>query len=210
MGSSKFTLNAFIIVVIAATVIGFFFTVVIVDLAYHPAINDFYPIEGTDLGVFYSSIKPDGIYKGDRVNNVLRLEGRYGFDWGMAVEDNCLYTNEYTNTSLGIVLCSVVRIDLDTFEKEILLTDAVLRGRCVSGELVCQSGTLLESNYPEESSLCRLYAVSAPWIDPEGRIVDVVWLDPATGNELLRLQTDGSSGDFEASYLQRSLEEVRK
>ena len=210
LGNSKFTLNALILVIIVVTGIGFFFTVAIVDLAYHPAVNDFHPIEGTDLGVLYSSIKPNGIYEGDRVNNVLKLEGKYGFDWGVAVEGNCLYTNEYSSTALGIILSNVVRIDLDTFEKKVLLTDAVLRGRCVSGELVCQSGALLESNYPEDNSLCRLYAVSAPWIDPKSRNVDVIWLDPGSSEELFRLQTDRFTGDFDADYLQRNMEEVRQ
>ena len=103
----------------------------------------------------------------------------------------------------------MVRIDLASYEKEVLLSDAILRGRCASGELVCLSGTLLPSVNPGENSLCRLYALSAPWIDPEGESVEVVYLDPASGRELLRLRDSHFSAKFEQLYLQRSLEEVR-
>ena len=209
MGNAKFTLNAFILVLIIAPAIVFFFTVALVDFANHPAINEYHPIEGTDAAVCYRSLEPSGIYEGDRVNAVLKLEGEFGFDWGLVREGDILYTNEYTRSALGLIISQVVRIDLKSYEKEVLLSDAILRGRCASGELVCLSGTLLPSANPGENSLCRLYALSAPWIDPEGKLAEIVYLDPASGRELLRLRDSQLSAKFEQLYLQRTLEEVR-
>lgn len=209
MGNAKFSLNAFLLVVILITAIAFFFTVNMVDMAFHSAVNDYHPIEGTDLAVCYRSLEPSGIYRGDRVTGVLKLEGEYGFDWGLVREGDALYTNEYTRTSLGMMLCQVVRIDLNSFEKEVLMKDAVLRGRCASGELVVQSGTMLVSNDPENNSLCRLYSMSAPWLGVEDGTMDILYLDPADGHELLRLQDRSNNMKFEQLYLQRSLEEVR-
>ena len=210
MGNAKFTLNSFLLVLIIAKGIAFFFTVALVVFANHEAVNDYHPIEGTDAAVCYRSLEPSGIYVGDRVTGVLKLEGEFGFDWGMVREGNDLYTNEYSRSALGLVISQVVRIDLTSFEKEVLLSDAILRGRCVSGELVCLSGTLLPSANPGENSLCRLYALSAPWIDPEGETAEIVYLDPATGQELFRLRDRQLSAKFEQLYLERSLEEVRR
>ena len=71
MGNAKFTLNAFILVLIIATAIVFFFTVALVDFANHPAINEYHPIEGTNAAVCYRSLEPSGLYEGDRANGVL-------------------------------------------------------------------------------------------------------------------------------------------
>ncbi len=210
MGNAKFNLNAFILVVILITGIAFFFTVNMVALATHSAVNQYYPIEGTDAAVCYRSLEPSGIYVGDRVTGVLKLEGEFGFDWGMSREGQYLYTNEYSRTSLGLLLCQVVRIDLNSFEKEVLLEDAILRGRCSSGELVCLSGTMLPATHPTTNSLCKLYCMAAPWIDPEGSHAEVIYLDPASGQELGRIQDSNFGSKFEELYLQRPMQGVAK
>lgn len=208
MGNAKFNLNAFVLVVILFSSIIFFFTVNLTDLASHSAVNEYHPIEGTDAAVCYRSLEPSGIYVGDRSTGVLKLEGEFGFDWGLAREGNSIYTNEYSRTSLGLILCQVVRIDLSSFEKTVLLPNSVLRGRCASGELVCVNGAMLSACFPRSNSLCRLFSMSAPALNPVSGEAEVVYLDPADGHELCRLPENAYNVKFEELYLQRSLREV--
>lgn len=137
MREYKFTLNALLLVVLIFSAIFFFFTVKLTSLADRSAYNDFYPIEGTPYAVYYSSLKPTGIYEGGKTTGVLRLEGQYGYDWGAAAVGDALFLNEYRSSELGLTLSHVVRIDTPSFDKQVLLPDAILRGRCASGELVC-------------------------------------------------------------------------
>ena len=210
MGNAKFSLNAFLLIVLLITCIAFFFTVNLVDLASHRVVNEYYPIEGTKAAVVYRSLEPSGIYEGDPVTGVLKLEGEFGFDWGMDKVGDTLYTNEYTRTSLGLILCQVVRIDLNSYEKEVLLKDAILRGRSASGELVCLGGTMLPSTLPKVNSLCRLYALSNPRIDGRGESAEVLYLDPNSGELLYRVLDEHYADGFEERYLQTTLEEVRR
>ncbi len=209
MQDTKFSMNAFLLVVIIISAIFLFFTVKVVDLSDRSAYNDYYPIEGTDLFVLYSSLVPSGIYEGDRVTGTLCAEGNFGYDWGAALEDDSLYLNEYTDTDLGVMLCRVVRVDTNTFEKQVLWKDSVLRGRCASGELVCLRGSFMPTSFPKTNSLCRLYAASAPAIDPQSDSAEVLFLDPATGDVLYRVRDDEALTDgFEERYLDRTLQEV--
>ena len=209
MGNAKFSLNAFLLVVLLITGIAFFFTVHMVDMASLRVVNEYHPIEGTRAAVVYRSLEPSGIYEGDPVTGVLKLEGEFGFDWGMVRTGNTLYTNEYSRTSMGLVLCRVVRIDLSSYEKEVLLEDCVLRGRCASGELVCLGGAMLSSNLPRVNSLCRLYALAQPEIDGSGESAEVIYLDPASGAVLYRTADRQYAEGFEERYLQTAREEVR-
>ncbi len=209
MNDSKFTSNALVLVVAVFSAILLFFSIRVVDISHHEAVNDFYPIEGTDLSVCYSSLKPDGLYRGGRTTGTLVLEGTFGYDWGAAVEGDSLYLNEYTATDVGMMLCQLVRVDLSTGEKDVLLRDTILRGRCASGELVCLSGYLMPSDFPATNSLCRLYAMSSPSIRPEGESAVVLYLDPATGRVLSSLRDDEALTDvFESRYLERTRQEV--
>ena len=209
MQDTKFTMNAFLLVVIILSAVFFFFTVKVVALSDHSAINDFYPVEGTGLAVRYSSLVPNGIYEGDKANGILRLEGDFGYDWGIALQGNSLFVNEYSTTSLGIMLCNVVKVDTSSFEKQLLWRNAILRGRCASGELVCVRGCMMPVNFPQTNSLCRLYALSDPQLDPAGGSAEVLFLDPETGAVLYRVSdADALTGDFEALYLARTLREV--
>ena len=209
MRHTKFSMNALILLVIIFSAIIFFVTIVLVDLAYHPARNEYYRIEGTEYSVRYSSLLPDGIYKGGQTTGVLQLEGRFGYDWGAAAVGDTLYINEYVSTDLGLMLCDLVRVDLNTFEKETLLQDTVLQGTCASGELVCIGGSVMPAAHPETNALCRLYAMS----DGEKREADgtlILFLDPETAKVVWSVRDDGDPAeDFEAKYLSRTLEEVR-
>ena len=204
MGRAKFSMNAFLLVVLIIAGIYFFFTVKLVDMADHRAVNDFYPVEGTDFSVRYSSRKPNGVYQGDRVNGVLRLAGDFGYDWGCAAADGALYLNEYRSTDLGLMLCDLVRVDTATFEKTLLAADTVLRGQCASGERVCLAGTMLSSDLPETNRLCRLYAMTGG-----GGECLVLFLDPASGQVVYSVrEPEPLRADLEGKYLSRTLGEV--
>ena len=209
MRKTKFSVNALILLVIIFSAIIFFVTIKLVNLAYHPARNDYYRIEGTEYSVRYSSILPDGIYKGSQTTGVLQLEGRFGYDWGAAAVGDTLYINEYVSTDLGLMLCDLVRVDLNTFEKETLLTNTVLQGTCASGELVCISGSVMPGAHPETNALHRLYIMSGDEEEAaEGRLI--LFIDPQTAEIVWSVRDDGdASGDFESRYLARTLEEVR-
>ena len=209
MREAKFTLNALLLVILIISAIFFFFSIKMIDMADQSAVNDYYPIEGSKYSVRYSSIKPNGIYVGDKITGTLCLEGRFGYGWGAAAEGDVLYFNEYAQTDLGLTLCSVVRVDTADFEKTVLLEDAILRGRCASGELVCLSGSFMDFNFPETNELCRLYALSSGTLRTDGGAL-VCFLDPDSGEILYSARDEGTAaGDFDARWLARTLEEVR-
>ena len=98
-------------------------------------------------------------------------------------------------------------VDLTTKQKETLFTDAILRGKCASGELVCVRGVFLPANEPESNILCKFYALTAPGLHDGA---EVLFLDPATGGIVYSVRDDGAMTEaFEARYLGRTLEEVR-
>ena len=214
MKQSKFTFNAFLLIVLIFSILAFFFTHFIsgmADVAWHYGVNDSYEIEGSDFSIRYSDKKPNGIYEGDPVNGVLRVEGVFGHDWGIALEGDYLYLNEYRTSTFGMTYCQLVRINIHTFEKEVLLRDTILRGQCTSGELVCVSNTLMPSVQPKTNAFCRLYAMTAAGIDPERDGGTVLFLDAADASVLYQTEDDQALTDvFEERYLLRSLEEVRK
>ena len=136
MNRSKFSLNAFILIVIIFSAVLFFCTMTVSEMADLRVINERYPIDGTDLAVRYSSSRENGIYSGLENTDTLVLAGDYGHDWGLVRVGNVLYTNEYRASSLGLIYCDCVRIDLGSFEKRLLGRNAVLRGRRADGQLV--------------------------------------------------------------------------
>ena len=209
MNQSRFTLNAFLLVVAIMSALTFAITLILPSMADWSAINDFYRIEETDYAIVYSDIKPNGIYEGPEQTAVLRVEGTFGHDWGIVLDEPYLYANEYTSTQMGLMHCSLVRIDLRTFEKETILEDAVLRGRCQSGELVCVAGFLMPSTFPETNSLCRLYAMTTPGIAPWRSGMQVVFLDPSTA-EAVGSVSDSNVPDevFEERYINRTLADI--
>lgn len=113
---------------------------------------------------------------------MLKLKGTFGFDWGAAVEGNYLYLNEYANSELGTRTCNLVRVDMTTFEKTIVAKDAILRGRCASGELVCLRGYIMPASCPATNSLAKLYSVASEHLKADGRSALVTFIDPVDGN----------------------------
>ena len=210
MQNTKLTFNGLLLIVLIFAAFTFFITIYITHKADRTAVNQFYPIEGTDLAVRYSSLEPDGLDEGSENVNSLRVKGRFGFDWGAALEGSSLYLNEYASTDLGLSLCDLVRVDLSSFRKELLCPNTILRGRCASGELVCVRNVLLPANEPKTSSLCAFYSLTSPSLRPESDRAEVLFLDPATGETLYSVFDDEAMTDaFEARYLARTLEEVR-
>lgn len=206
---TKFTTNALVLVAAVFSAILFLFSIKVVDLSHHEAMNEFFPIEGTDLAVRYSNLTPDGLYRGGQTTGTLVLEGTFGYDWGAAAEGNYLYINEYTSTDVGVMLCQLDRVDLNTGDKQVLLRDAILRGRCASGELVCLTGYLMPSDFPATNPLCQFYAMSAPQVRTDGRSAVVTYLDARTGEVLWSVRDDDAqSDDFDSRYLARTMAEV--
>ena len=152
MRQAKFTMNALLLVVLIFSALEFFFTLYLADKADRSAVNDYYRIEGTDLGIRYSNKKDCGIYEGPKNTGTLRLSGTFGHDWGIVKEGDSLFLNEYLTSDLGLTICNLVKVDISTFGKEVLLKDTVLRGRCTSGELVCMNSCFLPSVFPENRS----------------------------------------------------------
>ena len=208
MRSPKLSVNALLLVLLIFGGFTFFITVFIVRMADRSGVNTFNPVEGTDYAIRYSSLEPNGLYQGNEVVNSLVVKGNFGFDWGAALEGERLYLNEYNTSDMGVMHSDLVRVDLTTKRKETLLTDAILRGKCASGELVCVRGVLLPANKPESNVLCKVSALAAPGLHDGA---EVLFLDPATGEIVYRVRDDEAmSNAFEARYLKRTLEEVRQ
>ena len=208
MRSPKLSVNALLLVLLIFGGFTFFITVFIVRMADRTGINTFNPVEGTDYAIRYSSLEPNGLYQGNEVVNSLVVKGNFGFDWGAALEGQRLYLNEYKTSNMGVMHSNLVRVDLTAKRKETLLTDAILRGKCASGELVCVRGVLLPANKPESNILCKFYALAAPGLRDGA---EVLFHDPATGEIVYRVRDDEAmSNAFQARYLKRTLEEVRQ
>ena len=208
MNESKFTVHSLLLVFLFVTALWLSISVKVVDIATLPTMNEYYPIEGTDYAVRYSSLLPSGIYQGDRNTGTLKLEGRFGFDWGAVGEDGKLYLNEYTNSELGTMVSDLVCVDTGSFEKTVLVKDAMLRGRCASGELVYIGGFLMPSNYPASNPLCRLYSAASGELHPDGGSVSVCFYDPVSGKTVYSVRDSDIETDFSGRYLDRTLAEV--
>lgn len=210
MKNNKMSFNMILIIVACFSTIAFFFTVKLVNLADRFPVNSFNRIEGTNFAIKYSSLEPDGLYEGDENTCVLRVEGTFGYDWGSAVEGDYLYTNEYVTTTLGLVTPQLVRINLKDFSKEVLYKDTLLRGRCASGELVCQSNFIMPSNYPKTNSFCKLYAMSSDIDDVDNRF-DVIYINPASAQVEYTVENQFDlANKFDENFLEKTLEEVKK
>ena len=212
MNRSKFTMNALLLVVFFFSLIAVYFTVRAYDIGEHAfLITDYQAIEGTDLAIRYSNKDPSGIYRGPKYNDKLMLEGDFGFDQGTTYNDGKLYLNEYCYSDADLVFCDAVCVDTETFEATVIMENAMLRGRCESGELVCVGDCLLEVNKPGTSSLCKLYGMTSS-IDPASDCVTVLYIDPASGEVVYRAEGEKSleGKEFDARWIHRTLEEVRQ
>ena len=203
MNKPKFTFNAFLLVVVIFSALYFFVTIGVTNVADRTAVNGFFPIEGTEYSVFYSSLEPDGIYSGTANDHKLVLEGTFGNDWGAFLEGDELYINEFRFTDLGFVRSSIVKVNVKTLEKETVFKNALLRGRCLSGEPVCSLDFSLPSNFPASNSLCSFDNL----LTGGGRASKTAFLDPESG-EIVFTVENAIERKFNDLYLNRTLEEV--
>ena len=212
MNQAKFSVNSLLIIIIAFSALLFCFMLGFVNLSYRYSVNDWYYVEGTDIAVRYSSLYESGIYQGKEKNTaVLRVKGDFGYEWGNVLEGKMLYLNEYTTSTMEMIMCKLVRVDIDTFEKETLYPDMLLRGRCASGEIVCITDFIMPANHPGTNALSELYAMTSSTIDPGREGASVVFIDPKTGDILYKTFDEDAFGEgFEARWLDRTLEEVMK
>ena len=204
-------MTALLVVIMAFSAIGFLFTVQIFNMAGNvPILYNYVPIEGTDLAVKYSTLEPSGIYKGPENTAELILEGDFGYDWGAALIGDTLYINEYRKTTFGLVLCDVIKVDTNTFAQEVLCHNAILRGQCASGELVCVGDTFLPSNVPENNSLCKLYSMTSGKLKTNGDC-QVFFIDPDNGETVYSVTDENAlTVNFKKKYLIHTLEEVKR
>ena len=197
-------MNAFVLVVVIFSALILFVTVKLSGIAGREAINSYYEIEGTPYWIRYSSVLPNGIYNGKDKTSDLLLEGTFGYDWGAVVSGNDLYINEYASSSFGNMYSTVVRVDLDSFEKQVIARDTVIRGRCASGEIVCEKGLILPLNHPDTNRMTRLYSLTG-----ESRVL-VTFIDPATGETVYREYiSEEQERHFDSLFLERTLGEVK-
>ena len=206
MKKTKFTFNSLLLIVAVFSAIILFVMVTLYDFAVRVSYEEEFPVEGTEYVIRNSNLRPDGLYR----QNDLLCEGTFGYEWGAAKVGNYIYCNEYENTKLGFLTSDLVRIDLDTLEKETVSKNTLLRGKCASGELVCFEGYVDMTWFPETNSLRQLMRVADPDVQPEPQGAIVVFLDPDTGAEEYRVTDPEALTDESAEkYLSTALEEVK-
>ena len=114
-------------------------------------------------------------------------------------------------TTVGMIIPEIVRVDINTLEKEILYKDAMIRGRCASGEMVCLEGYVMPSNFPETNSLLKFYSMSEKDLNPGANICNVTYIDPETGEAVLTLEEQPIiEKSFESKYIDCTLDEIRE
>ena len=212
MNNSKFTMNALMVIVLVFSVIAMLLTIGAYDIGKHAfLVSDYDAIEGTDFAIRYSTKEISGLYRGPRYEDELVLEGNFGYDRGTTVSEGYLYLNEYNYSNLDLVFCDAVVVDTQTFEKRVLAKNAMLRGQCASGELVCRGECMMQLNAPYTNSLCKLYCMTSTQLDPLSKRATVLFIDPSSGEVVYSAaDEDGLSGDFDERWLSRTLEEVQQ
>ena len=194
------------LIVIIFSSIVLFVGVSMVDMAAVLPVHDEYRIEGTDYFVRYSSYLPYGLYRwGD-----LLCEGSFGYDWGAEYTGDAFYCNEYDTTDFGLMTCSVVKIDMTTFNKETLIRDAMIRGKCKSGELIIFDGYVSPSWNPDVNPLRSVMRVGNGVIPQESYGANVEWFDIESEKVVYSVFDPNALEDGgDEGYLSLTLEEAK-
>lgn len=205
-------MNAFLFILLLASALYFFVSVVIYDMAALNFRNDWYPIEGTDLYIRDCVKKTEdesGIYDGPQEWSDRLVPGDFGYDWGAHAEGGTLYINEYHSTKFGFLTCDLVKIDLETYEKTVLYRNTMMIGRSASGELVCMGETVGANWFPKTNPLYRLYGMTQSGLRQEEGSAVVRMIDPLSGKTVFEKRDDGAlSSKRQEYYLASTLEEV--
>ncbi len=211
MDDSRFNMNAFLITVMIFSAIVLFVTVTVTNMADTSIDNECYQIEETGYYVRYATLIPSGIYDDPGQEPNLMIAGSYGHDWGVAVYDNVLYANEYHSTKLGYMICDIVKIDLSSFEKEILYHDAMLNGKTQSGELIIYEGTVMPNWFADTNSFASLYEMTSGGQNYRNTAALVKIVDPVT-KEILYEKDDliALTNKRTLYYRNHTAEEIRK
>ena len=207
-------MNAFVLIVILAAALYLFVSVVVFDMAALNFRNDNFPVEDTGLYVRYQvkkTVDESGIYAGDYTGAELKIAGNFGYDWGLAVEGDTLYCNEYSTTRMGFLTCDVVKIDLNTFDKVVLYENTMLKGRCASGELVCMGEIVGANWFPKTNPFYTLYSSSLEKMKAETDFAIVRIIDPENGETVWTYEdSDALAKGREDYYLSSDLSELMK
>ena len=209
MNERKISMNRILVLVIFISAITFFISVKLSQTALKSfPTNLFSRIEDSFYAVRYSNLDPNGIYKGSENDNELIVKGNFGYDWGAVLVGDTLYTNEYSSTDIGLMLCKVVKINLKTGDKTTLFKDSIIRGRCASGEIVILDGFASQSNSPKTNSLCKLYSITSDVNFNKKSTVSFFDIDK--GKIVLTVENRSKNDKtFSMLYTERTLEEVR-
>ena len=161
MRRTKFSFNAFVLIVILLSALILFITVGIRGMTGRPTMNEIFEIGYGNLSVRHCDVTPSGIYRGTSGPGELALEGTYdSIEWGAFLSGKYYVCNEYSTTTLGMLKCRVVKIDLDSFSKETLYEDSFIIGTCASGEAVIVRGFSTVSWMTDTNPLYKLYVMS--------------------------------------------------
>lgn len=212
MRQTKFSMNAFLLIVILLSGLYLFISVDVHDMATFVVTNDNYPIGETGYVVRYqqqNSHDASGIYTGELSHDKCMISGSFGHDWGAYLEGHTYYCNEYKKTKLGFMTCDVVKIDLETFEKELVMKDTMLRGTCASGEMICLQGAVLPGWFPKTNPLFRMFCLSSSRIEARQNAAVVHLVDPKTGADVGSVADDNAmTTEREHFYQESSREEI--
>ena len=209
MKNYRKTLNIAVLTMMILSVLYIFITVVIFNVAQNTPTSASYQIEDTGYFVRYTTMKENGIYDDDGPAGKLLLEGQFGYDRGAAAQGNTLYCTEYRSSTLGWMTCDLVKVDLTTFEKKVLMKDAMLYGRCASGELIVMDGVVMANWFPQTNQLCELYRMTAGDKVFSERGAVVCLMDPESGEILWRKQDLNALTEKRMRYyMNNSLEEI--
>lgn len=210
MKDAKFNMNAVVLIVIIFSAIGLFFTIKLPTMANMEAVNEFWPVEGTEVSVKNSNRETNGLYTGTKFDGTLRLAGEFGYDWGAYAEGRTLYINEYLTTTMGMTVIQLDRVDLDTYKKEVFIKDAILRGRTASGELVVVTGFIIPSTFPDTNSLMSAYSAASNDIRHDG-MEEIRFIDPRTGETVYtQLIAKDAEAEILPMFEKLTLDDIKK
>ena len=206
MKKTRFTFNSLLLITALFSALILFIGVTMVDMATLLPVEDEYRIEGTDYFIRYSSFRPYGLYRWSE----LLCEGSFGYDWGAELVGDTLYCNEYKTTDFGLMVTDVVRIDMTTYKKTTLMRNAMIRGKCASGELIVYEGYISQSWNPDVNPFRPVFSISDGEIPKDPDAALVCWFDTSSERTVYSIADPAAQTDArEEYYISRTLEEVR-
>ena len=181
MGRPKFSLNVLIFIIMLFSAAFLFVSVYLYDFADRSAMNEIYPLGDTGLYIRYATHIDSGLYDGDETWARCLSRGMYGYNQGAWTNGESLIVNEYHRTKYGFMTCDLVKIDLHSFEKELLEKDTILLGESSSGKLLLAKGAVMPNWFTDTNSLYPLYMLTSGRTENLKAGPEAVFLDPENG-----------------------------